>query len=75
MHNFYSGKSSPNFWAIYAIFFIKLPKVNNRQIGENSPNLVALRTYVSQHSLPIQVTKMAALQLPRSLCGIRNPES
>jgi hypothetical protein len=34
-------KSSPKLWAISAIFQ-KLPKANNRPLGENSPNLVTL---------------------------------
>jgi hypothetical protein len=37
IHHFYCGKM----WAISAIFK-KLPNVNNRPIGENSPNLVTL---------------------------------
>jgi hypothetical protein len=34
-------KSSPKMWATYASF-TKLPEVNNRPLGENSPNLVSL---------------------------------
>jgi hypothetical protein len=37
MHKFILEK----LWAIYLIFK-KLPKVNNRPIGENTPNLVTL---------------------------------
>jgi hypothetical protein len=33
--------SRTNIWASYVIF-LKLPKLNNRLIGENSPNLVTL---------------------------------
>jgi hypothetical protein len=35
------GKSSPKLRAI-SVIFQKLPKANNRPLGENSPNLVTL---------------------------------
>jgi hypothetical protein len=35
------GKSGTKIWAT-SVFFQKLPKVNNRPLGENSPNLVTL---------------------------------
>jgi hypothetical protein len=41
MHNFYRGKNCPIFSATWVIFK-KVPKVNNRSKGENSPNLVTL---------------------------------
>jgi hypothetical protein len=34
-------KSSSKIWATF-LFLQKLPKENNRPLGENSPNLVAL---------------------------------
>jgi hypothetical protein len=43
MHNFYRDKSSTIICAISAIFkYAKLPEVNSRPIGENSPNLATL---------------------------------
>jgi hypothetical protein len=36
-----SGKSDTKIWATF-VFFQKLSKVNNRPLGENSPNLVTL---------------------------------
>jgi hypothetical protein len=43
-HNFYWGKKLPKYqiWANAAIFKKNLPKVDNRLMGENSPNLVTL---------------------------------
>jgi hypothetical protein len=38
---FYCGKAPPNIKAT-SVFFKELPKVNNRPMGENSPNLVTL---------------------------------
>jgi hypothetical protein len=41
IHNFYRGKSCPKNCATFVILQ-KLPKVNHRQMGENSPNLVTV---------------------------------
>jgi hypothetical protein len=40
MHNFRLRKKVAQKYGL--LLFKKLPKVNNRQMGENSPNLVAL---------------------------------
>jgi hypothetical protein len=39
IHNRYFGKSGTKNWATFVISK-KVPKVNNRSLGENSPNLV-----------------------------------
>jgi hypothetical protein len=44
-----SGKSGTKIWATF-VFFQKLPKVNNRPLGENSPNLVTLHAARGQYS-------------------------
>jgi hypothetical protein len=41
MHNFFSGKNSSKI-LMTPVIFRKLPKGNNRPIGEDSPNLVTL---------------------------------
>jgi hypothetical protein len=41
MHNLFRGKNSPKVWHTFE-FLKKVPKVNNRPIGEISPNLVPL---------------------------------
>jgi hypothetical protein len=41
IHNFFLAKIRPNVWTA-SVIFIKLPKVNHRLKGENSPNLVTL---------------------------------
>jgi hypothetical protein len=42
MSKFLLWKKLPKMWATCAIFKKKLPKVSNRPMGENSPNLVTL---------------------------------
>jgi hypothetical protein len=41
IHNLYGGKNSPKMSAT-SVIFKKIPKRTNRQMGENSPNLVTL---------------------------------
>jgi hypothetical protein len=44
MFYFYRGQNSPTIWAINAITLViykKLQEIDNRPMGENSPNLVA----------------------------------
>jgi hypothetical protein len=44
MHNIYRRKICPNFFLLHPSFSKELPKVNNRPIGEHSPNLVTLNS-------------------------------
>jgi hypothetical protein len=48
MHNIYRRKICPNFFLLHPSFSKELPKVNNRPIGEHSPNLVALMTSLEE---------------------------
>jgi hypothetical protein len=40
-------RSSPDIWAL-SVILIKLPKVNNDPIGENSPNLATMIEPISK---------------------------
>jgi hypothetical protein len=53
----YRDKSSATIYAAYVIFR-KLPNVNNRPIGENSPNLV---------TLPMMQSYLRSLETTRKL--------
>jgi hypothetical protein len=57
MHNLNRGKSSSQMWATFVIF-IKLPKDNNRPLGENSPNLGPMLCFFKYFRRKIQ-QKMA----------------
>jgi hypothetical protein len=41
IQNLYFGKNSPKLWAT-SVIFEKLPKDNNRPLGENSPTVATL---------------------------------
>jgi hypothetical protein len=68
------GKNRPKHWAT-SIIFNKLLKINNRQIGENSSNLVTLEAKLAGnagfHRHP-ETSSKATLQPFYSLWGICN---
>jgi hypothetical protein len=54
MHNFYSGKSIPNFWAIYAIFYKTAQSKqspNWRKFAQSgSPAYICVSTFAANSS-------------------------
>jgi hypothetical protein len=61
LYNFTVVESSSKIWATFVIY-TKQPKLNNRPIGENSPNLVTLGCNHFYVSFPFS-TKMQFFHL------------